>query len=136
RARPTREGRPLAGAGRRGGTRPGKLGRACGRGPRGSRPGSLSGPRRPVIVRQGRAAPDARGAGARRRDRDRPEREPTMRVLLVQPSRLEPDGSVYKNSTRWLLGMTLPYVAALTPPGVDVVIRDDLYEDIPFDGRW
>src|SRR5262245_62379107 len=56
-----------------------------------------------------------------------------MKVLLVQPSRLERDGSVYKNSTRWLLGMTLPYVAALTPPGVDVVIKDDLYEDITFD---
>ncbi|MFO0951130.1 MAG: radical SAM protein [Isosphaeraceae bacterium] len=56
-----------------------------------------------------------------------------MRVLLVQPSRIQPDGTVYKNKTRWLLGMTLPYVAALSPPGVDVTIRDDLYEDIPFD---
>lgn len=56
-----------------------------------------------------------------------------MKVLLVQPSRLQPDGSVYKNKTRWLLGMTLPYVAALTPAGVDVTIKDDLYEDIPFD---
>jgi radical SAM superfamily enzyme YgiQ (UPF0313 family) len=56
-----------------------------------------------------------------------------MKVLLVQPSRLQPNGSVYKNKTRWLLGMTLPYVAALTPAGVDVSIKDDLYEDIPFD---
>ena len=56
-----------------------------------------------------------------------------MKVLLVQPSRLQPDGSVYKNKTRWLLGMTLPYVAALSPPGVDVSIKDDLYEDIDFD---
>lgn len=53
-----------------------------------------------------------------------------MKVLLIQPSRLEPDGSVYKNKTRWLLGMTLPYLAALTPPGIDVVIKDDLYEEI------
>jgi radical SAM superfamily enzyme YgiQ (UPF0313 family) len=56
-----------------------------------------------------------------------------MRVLLVQPSRIQPDGTVYKNKTRWLLGMTLPYVAALSPPGVDVVIRDDLYEEVPLD---
>ena len=56
-----------------------------------------------------------------------------MKVLLVQPSRVEPDGSIYKNKTRWLLGMTLPYLAALTPPGVDVAIKDDLYEDITFD---
>ncbi len=55
-----------------------------------------------------------------------------MKVLLVQPSRLEPDGSVYKNKTRWLLGMTLPYLAALCPEGVDVSIKDDLYETIDF----
>ena len=55
-----------------------------------------------------------------------------MKVLLVQPSRLQADGTVYKNKTRWLLGMTLPYVAALTPPGVDVSIKDDLYEDVPY----
>src|SRR4028119_844223 len=59
-----------------------------------------------------------------------------MKVLLVQPSRLQPDGSVYKNKTRWLLGMTLPYLAGLCPPGVDVAIKDDLYEDIPFDTRY
>ena len=56
-----------------------------------------------------------------------------MKLLLVQPSRLQPDGSVYKNRTRWLLGMTLPYIAALTPPEVDVAIKDDLYEEITFD---
>lgn len=55
-----------------------------------------------------------------------------MRVLLVQPSRHEADGSIYKAKSRWLLGMTLPYVAALAPPGVDVTIKDDLYEDVPF----
>lgn len=59
-----------------------------------------------------------------------------MKVLLVQPSRLQPDGSVYKNKTRWLLGMTLPYLAGLCPPGVDVAIKDDLYEDIPFDTSY
>ncbi len=58
-----------------------------------------------------------------------------MKVLLVQPSRIESDGSIYKNKTRWLLGMTLPYVAALTPPGIDVAIKDDLYEDITFDEK-
>ncbi|MBV8266697.1 MAG: cobalamin-dependent protein, partial [Planctomycetaceae bacterium] len=56
-----------------------------------------------------------------------------MRVLLVQPSRIRRDGSVYKNKTRWLLGMTLPYLAALTPPGIDVAIKDDLYEEITYD---
>jgi radical SAM superfamily enzyme YgiQ (UPF0313 family) len=53
--------------------------------------------------------------------------------LLVQPSRIQADGSVYKHTRRWLLGMTLPYLAALTPSGIDVKIKDDLYEDVPFD---
>jgi radical SAM superfamily enzyme YgiQ (UPF0313 family) len=56
-----------------------------------------------------------------------------MKVLLIQPSRLQSDGSVYKNRTRWLLGMTLPYLAGLTPQGIDVSIKDDLYEDLTFD---
>jgi radical SAM superfamily enzyme YgiQ (UPF0313 family) len=56
-----------------------------------------------------------------------------MKVLLVQPSRIQSDGSIYKNKTRWLLGMTLPYVAALSPPGVEVSIKDDLYEEITGD---
>jgi radical SAM superfamily enzyme YgiQ (UPF0313 family) len=56
-----------------------------------------------------------------------------MKVLLIQPSRIQPDGTVYKNKTRWLLGMTLPYVAALAPQGVDVAIKDDLYEEVTCD---
>jgi radical SAM superfamily enzyme YgiQ (UPF0313 family) len=55
-----------------------------------------------------------------------------MKVLLIQPSRLRPDGQVEKRRRRWLLGMTLPYLAALTPPGVHVEIKDDLLEGITF----
>ncbi len=55
-----------------------------------------------------------------------------MKVLLIQPSRLRPDGRVDKRRRRWLLGMTLPYVAALTPRDVRVEIKDDLLEDITF----
>lgn len=43
---------------------------------------------------------------------------------------------MYKARTRWLLGMTLPYLAGLTPKGVEVAIRDDLYEEIPYGERW
>lgn len=59
-----------------------------------------------------------------------------MKILLVQPSRLQADGTVYKNKTRWLLGMTLPYVAALCPPDVDVTLVDDLFEEVPWDGPY
>jgi len=55
-----------------------------------------------------------------------------MKVLLVQPSRFREDGRLERRKRRWLLGMTLPYVAALAPPDVKVQIKDDLLEDITF----
>jgi radical SAM superfamily enzyme YgiQ (UPF0313 family) len=55
-----------------------------------------------------------------------------MKILLIQPSRLQADGRVERRRRRWLLGMTLPYVAALTPRDVQVEIKDDLLEDITF----
>ena len=55
-----------------------------------------------------------------------------MKVLLIQPSWLRPDGRLDKRHKRWLLGMTLPYVAALTPNDIRVEIKDDLLEDITF----
>jgi radical SAM superfamily enzyme YgiQ (UPF0313 family) len=58
-----------------------------------------------------------------------------MKVLLIQPSRLDKDGRIEKRTGRWLVGMTLPYVAALTPPDVQVEIKDDLLEDITFEER-
>ena len=54
-----------------------------------------------------------------------------MRVLLIQPSRYR-EGRLDKRRRRWLLGMTLPYLAALVPPDIDVQIKDDLLEDITF----
>ncbi len=55
-----------------------------------------------------------------------------MRVLLVQPSRFREDGRLERRQRRWLLGMTLPYVAALAPADVKVQIKDDLLEDVTF----
>jgi radical SAM superfamily enzyme YgiQ (UPF0313 family) len=55
-----------------------------------------------------------------------------MKVLLIQPSRLQSDGRVLKRRRRWLLGMTLPYVAALTPKDIKVEIKDDLLEEVGF----
>ncbi len=59
-----------------------------------------------------------------------------MKILLVQPSRLLDDGTVYHSKRRWLLGMTLPYLAALTPPGHEVRIQDDCCEEIDFSGDY
>ena len=54
-----------------------------------------------------------------------------MRVLLIQPSRYR-DGRLDKRKRRWLLGMTLPYLAALVPGDIEVQIKDDMLEEITF----
>jgi len=53
-----------------------------------------------------------------------------LKVLLIQPSRYLANGKLEKKKRRWLLGMTVPYVASLTPPDVQVEIRDDLIEEV------
>jgi radical SAM superfamily enzyme YgiQ (UPF0313 family) len=55
-----------------------------------------------------------------------------MKVLLIQPSQILKNGRLDKRKRRWLLGMTLPYVAALVPPDIKVEIKDDLLEEITF----
>ncbi len=54
-----------------------------------------------------------------------------MKVLLIQPSRYR-QGRLEKRRQRWLLGMTLPYVAGLVPQDIKVEIKDDLLEEITF----
>jgi len=54
-----------------------------------------------------------------------------MKVLLIQPSRYR-NGVLDKRRRRWLLGMTLPYLAALVPPDIRVEIKDDLLEEVTF----
>ena len=55
-----------------------------------------------------------------------------MKVLLIQPTGFKENGRLDRRKGRWLLGMTLPYVAALTPPDIRVEIKDDMLEDITF----
>jgi len=54
-----------------------------------------------------------------------------MRVLIIQPSRYR-QGRLEKRRQRWLLGMTLPYLAALVPQDIAVELKDDLLEEITF----
>ena len=56
-----------------------------------------------------------------------------MRLLLVQPTTYYPDGRPLRSKTRWLLGITLPYLAGLTPKGIQVDIVDDRLSPIPYD---
>jgi len=55
-----------------------------------------------------------------------------MKVLLIQPSQFLENGRLDKRWRRWLLGMTLPYVSALTPRDIEVQIKDDMLEEITF----
>jgi radical SAM superfamily enzyme YgiQ (UPF0313 family) len=55
-----------------------------------------------------------------------------MKVLLIQPTGFRENGRLDRRRGRWLLGMTLPYVAALTPPDIQVGLKDDMLEDITF----
>jgi len=55
-----------------------------------------------------------------------------MRILLVQPTTCYPDQRPLRSRTRWLLGMTLPYLAGLTPRGIQVELADDRLGPIPY----
>lgn len=55
-----------------------------------------------------------------------------MKILLVQPTTCFPDGTPYKSKTRWMMGLTLPYLAGLTPKGNDVTLIDDRMDEIDY----
>jgi radical SAM superfamily enzyme YgiQ (UPF0313 family) len=55
-----------------------------------------------------------------------------MKVLLIQSSRYLENGRLDRRKSRWLLGITLPYLAALTPRDIQVEIKDDILDEITF----
>ncbi len=57
----------------------------------------------------------------------------TKKLLLINPTRILEDGRLYHNSKRWLIGITLPYLAALTPPDWEVSIVDEWFGPVDFD---
>lgn len=59
-----------------------------------------------------------------------------MRILLVQPTTRYPDQRLLRSRTRWLLGITLPYLAGLTPKGIHVDLVDDRLSPIPYHRQY
>ncbi len=59
-----------------------------------------------------------------------------MKLLLVNPTIYDCRGELIKQKRVWLPGLTLPYLAALTPEDVEVRIVDEVTCDVPFDGDW
>ena len=60
-----------------------------------------------------------------------------MKLLIIQPShyRSKSDLSPHKLKKRNVVGLTLPYLAALTPPGWEVTLVDEQLADIDFNAR-
>jgi radical SAM superfamily enzyme YgiQ (UPF0313 family) len=53
-----------------------------------------------------------------------------MRILLISPTHYNADGSLHKTTRYWTSGLTLPYLEALTPPGHEVSMVDELFYDV------
>jgi radical SAM superfamily enzyme YgiQ (UPF0313 family) len=56
-----------------------------------------------------------------------------LRLLLIQPSQIIDGGKVYKAKKLMFPRLSLPVLASLTPPEIQVEIIDEYFEDIPFD---
>ena len=59
-------------------------------------------------------------------------------LLIVQPSyyRSKRDRSVFKVHRRSVVPLTLPYLAALTPPGWEITLVDEQLEPVPFERHF
>lgn len=57
-----------------------------------------------------------------------------MKLMIIQPTYYQHASarSLYKTRRRWLVGLTLPYLAALTPPDWEVELIDEQVEEIDF----
>jgi radical SAM superfamily enzyme YgiQ (UPF0313 family) len=55
---------------------------------------------------------------------------PAVRIHLVSPTHYNRDGSLHKTTRYWTSGLTLPYLVALTPPGHEVSMVDELFCDV------
>jgi radical SAM superfamily enzyme YgiQ (UPF0313 family) len=59
-----------------------------------------------------------------------------MKLIIIQPATVFKDGTPYKTPRRWIMGLALPYVAALTPSWVDVELLDDRISEINYQGGY
>jgi radical SAM superfamily enzyme YgiQ (UPF0313 family) len=59
-----------------------------------------------------------------------------MRILLVGPTALDSRGEPIKQRKLHLPGLTLPMLAAVTPPHCRLRLVNETVEEIPFDEHW
>ena len=55
-----------------------------------------------------------------------------MKIKLIEPTRYLEDGRLLKRKKLFVPSLTLPYLAALTPPAGEVTIVNELIQDIDF----
>src|SRR5512138_3170667 len=60
------------------------------------------------------------------------------KLLIIQPSyyRSKADQAVFKARRRSIVPLTLPYLAALTPPDWEITLLDEQLEPVPFGGGF
>jgi hypothetical protein len=56
-----------------------------------------------------------------------------LRLLFIQPSQIIDGDKFYKIQKFMFPRLSLPVIAFMTPPKVDVKIGNEYYEDVPFD---
>lgn len=56
-----------------------------------------------------------------------------MKLLLIQSSHLNDDGSVFKSRRLMYPGLALPIIAALTPSNFEIEIRNDYFQEIDYE---
>ncbi len=59
-----------------------------------------------------------------------------MKIHIIQPTGYNPDGTLYQTRTRWVIGMTLPYLAALVPGHHEVRVTDERLQNIDFNEKY
>jgi radical SAM superfamily enzyme YgiQ (UPF0313 family) len=59
-----------------------------------------------------------------------------LRILIVLPTTVYKDGQLLKSKQRWIMGLALPYMAALTPPWVKVELIDDRMDEINYEAGY
>ncbi|MEW5945694.1 MAG: cobalamin-dependent protein [bacterium] len=59
-----------------------------------------------------------------------------MKILLVMPTQYTRDAVPFKQNRAFFTSLVLPYMAALTPRGTDVEIRNDYVEEIQPSNQW
>jgi radical SAM superfamily enzyme YgiQ (UPF0313 family) len=56
-----------------------------------------------------------------------------VRILLISPTHYNRDGSLHRTTRYWTSGTTLPFLKALTPPGHEVAMVDELFHQVDLD---